>query len=94
MLSIGQKALRWRGPIEYNVRQVIGWTVNLSLLFICLFVSLIYAAKFGNNQFTQVAVGWLMAYALTFILVEPFQVCFLAGARRWQAPSWARQRSR
>ena len=74
------KALRWRGPIEYNIRQAIGWLINLLILSMCLFISLIYAAKFGNNQFTSVAVSWLMAYAWTFILVEPFQVIFLAGA--------------
>ena len=75
-----QKELKWRGPIEYRVRYILGWLINFLILGLCLLVSLIYAAKFGNNQFTQVAAAWLMAYGWTFLLVEPFQVLFLAGA--------------
>ena len=43
-------------------------------------VSIIFAASFGDKQTAKMCMTWLIAYGITFALVEPFQVLVLAGA--------------
>lgn len=46
------------------------------VLFSC-FVSLIYALKFREEATRMMALSWLIAYAVTFAIVEPLQVLIL-----------------
>ena len=73
-------SLGWRSPREYKNRQILAWCFNICTLLAFLFVSLVYALKFGNQETKNMVVAWLMAYGITFAVVEPFQVFLLACA--------------
>ena len=68
----------WRDDREFFIRRTIAWIVNVSAMLFTLFVSFIYALKFGEYTMAKALVSWAIAYGWTFLLVEPFQVFFLA----------------
>ena len=68
----------WRSDREFFVRRTIAWVFNLFVFVFSLFVSLIYALKFGEYTISKTLISWAIAYGWTFTIVEPFQVVFLA----------------
>jgi len=72
--------LGWRPPWQYQLRYKIAWTVNIIVLLQFMFVSLIYALKFGEQATANMVMSWVLAYGVTFALVEPIQVILLVCA--------------
>jgi len=75
-----RKELRWRGPRERACRVGAAWAFNLTVLVLAYLVSIIFCARFGERETSTMSVSWLIAYGLTFLLIEPVQVLLLAGA--------------
>jgi len=72
--------LGWRPPWQYRLRFNIAWTINILVLLQFMFVSLIYALKFGEQATANMVISWVLAYGVTFALVEPIQVLLLVCA--------------
>ena len=68
----------WRGEREFFIRRTIAWTFCVFVFLFSLFVSFIYALKFGEVTIAKALLSWVIAYGWTFTIVEPFQVLFLA----------------
>lgn len=82
-LAHRKREMQWRGPVEYQLRHTLAWLVNVAVILISLFLSLIYALKFNDKATKQMAVAWLVAYGVTFAIVEPLQVIILVCAPAW-----------
>ena len=52
----------------------LAWTFVLALMCFMLFVSLIYGLKFQEKATNNMVLTWLIAYGLTFAIIEPVQV--------------------
>ena len=63
--------------VTCQVRISLAWTFNLVLLVFFLFVSMIYGLKFEEQATNNMVLTWLMAYGLTFAIIEPAQVILL-----------------
>jgi hypothetical protein len=74
------KELKWRSRPEYYCRQATAWTFAFVVIAICLLVAIVFAAKFGEADTGKMCISWLIAYGLTFAIIEPLQVILLAGA--------------
>ena len=75
-----RRDLRWRGPVEYTVRYTLAWLFNIAVLLVACFVSIIYALKFHDKATKKMAISWLIAYGVTFAIVEPLQVLIITCA--------------
>ena len=69
--------LRWRSDQSYSIRMALAWSFNVFVIVFALFVSLIYALKYREEATRMMLVCWLIAYAVTFAIIEPFQICCL-----------------
>ena len=78
MLEEQRKELRWRSEFEYNMRQAIAWAFNLLIIAIAYFFSIIFALKFQEVAMRNMALTWVIAYGVTFAIVEPVQVLVIA----------------
>jgi len=75
-----RKDLRWRGPRERACRIGAAWAFNLTVSALAYLVSIIFCARFGEKETSAMSVSWMIAYGLTFVLIEPAQVLLLASA--------------
>ena len=78
-LRAKKKALRWRGKWEFRIRQALAWSFNFAIVGMGCLICIILGAMFGENQVQVMALGWLTSYAITFAIVEPFQVLVLSA---------------
>ena len=78
MLEKQRKELLWRSEFEYNMRQAIAWAFNLIIIAIAYFFSIIFALKFQEEAMRNMALTWVIAYGVTFAIVEPVQVLVIA----------------
>lgn len=62
------------------MRWILSWVFVILSTATALLVSVIYALKFGEVTTHQMAIGWVFAYGWTFAIIEPVQICILAGA--------------
>lgn len=79
-LAKKKEDLALRGPNERRCRACLAWTFNLTVLMVMCMVSLVFGAKFGEQQMNQICIGWLVAYGWTIALVEPVIILIMACA--------------
>lgn len=72
--------MNWRPEWEYRLRICLAWLFNFAVFAVFLLISIIYAAEFGNRRTKSMAISWLIAYGVTFALIEPIQVLIIACA--------------
>ena len=72
--------LRWRPKWERQLRLAIAWGFNFFIVLFSCLVSLIYALKYREEATKSMMMSWLIAYGVTFAIVEPMQVIVLACA--------------
>lgn len=72
--------MNWRPEWEYRLRLYLAWLFNFAVFAVFLLISIIYAAEFGNKRTRSMVISWLLAYGVTFALVEPIQVLIIACA--------------
>jgi len=78
VLARRQEELGWRPPHVYNTRVALAWLFNFGILIVACFFSIIYALKFQEQATRNMCMAWLIAYGVTFAIVEPVQVCAIA----------------
>ena len=72
--------LRWRGANAFVSRQAFAWALTLGLTLLALFMSVMYALKFGEATMSACLIAWAIAVGWTFAVVQPIQVLILALA--------------
>jgi len=78
LLHKRREDLGWRSPLTFAVRQALAWAFNMLVLLLACFVSVIYALKFEEQETRNMCMAWLIAYGVTFAIVEPLQVLVIA----------------
>jgi len=78
VLAKRQEDLGWRKPCVYNTRLALAWVFNFGILLVACFFSIIYALKFQELATRNMCMAWLVAYGVTFAVVEPVQVLMIA----------------
>jgi len=76
--------LGWRPDWAYKWRLRLAWAFNLLVMLLACLVSVIYALKFGDEETRNMCLSWLIAYGVTFAIVEPVQVLVLTCAPNLQ----------
>jgi len=72
-----RRELGWRSPSEYRMRWMLAWAFNVGLILLACLVSVVYALKFQEAATRNMVLTWLVAYGVTFLVVEPIQICLL-----------------
>mmetsp|Transcript_20586 Transcript_20586/g.52395 ORF Transcript_20586/g.52395 Transcript_20586/m.52395 type:complete len:522 (+) Transcript_20586:3-1568(+) len=80
MLTKRRQELGWRSPFVYNTRVLLAWAFNVGVLMVACFFSIVYALKFQEAATRNMCMAWLVAYGVTFAVVEPVQVIVIALA--------------
>ena len=75
-----KQELGWRSSCEYATRSCLAWIFNFVLLLFFCFVSVVYALKFEEKATSNMILTWIIAYGVTFAIIEPIQVCLLVCA--------------
>ncbi len=79
-LLLRRKELGWRSPCEYRARLAVSWFINVSIIVLACISSLIYALQFQEKATNNMMMTWLVAYGVTFVIIEPIQIGVLACA--------------
>jgi len=75
-----RRDLGWRGEREFKARLTFAWAVNMVIIpALLLTYSIACAVSLGEAETNTMCVSWLVAYLITFAIIEPVQVVLLAG---------------
>ena len=72
--------LGWRSEPSRKLRLILAWAFNFGLFLFCCFIAVIYGLKFKEEATKAMCMSWLIAYGVTFAIIEPVQVLMITCA--------------
>jgi len=67
-----------RSKRERLARLLFSWLIVVGLHVTFIFLSLIYALKFGEATMKVIVMGWVIGYGMMAVMIEPIQAFLLA----------------
>ena len=79
LLKKRKEDLRWRSPREVIMRRALAWSLSVFFMLASCWYALVIALRFGEDGIRSMAISWLLAYGLTFALIEPVQIVVIVS---------------
>ena len=61
------------------MRRALAWSLSVFFMLASCWYALVIALRFGEDGIRSMAISWLLAYGLTFALIEPVQIVVIVS---------------